>query len=320
MGDAVQTRTPARGIWPAAAFCALALGIGAAQALAQDVTITPKLKAGDQFRLALVRNRENSSQSQQSGGSKTIVSVSVISATPEGFVVDWVPGETVLDNPVLAQNPLISAALEAVRDLHFHLTLNATGKLTGLANQAEVVPKLKSIVDTIVKELLARLPAERRQAMLGMVNQVVSPEALVVGATRDAWVYFGLNGMALASGDVTEVEVQQPSLLGSDLIPGTFRVRMESVTEDSASLTATTTYDKAALMRLTESLAKQAGVPIPPEALAKLPPIEMSDEGSYVFDRTVGLMREVNVKRRVAAGRNERVDSWEIRLLDGPQR
>ena len=86
------------------------------------------------------------------------------------------------------------------------------------------------------------------------------------------------------------------------------------------SLTTETTYDGAALLRLTESLVKQAGKPIPSSELAKVPPIDMNDDGTFVFDRTVGLMREVTMIRRVVAGSNQRLDRWEIRLLDGPKR
>ena len=69
-------------------------------------------------------------------------------------------------------------------------------------------------------------------------------------------------------------------------------------------------------MRLTQSFAKQAGKPIPPEELAKLPPIEMADEGAFVFDRKRGLMREVKVNRRIVVGPNRRLDAWEIRVID----
>ena len=78
----------------------------------------------------------------------------------------------------------------------------------------------------------------------------------------------------------------------------------------------TTTYDPAALMRLTQSLLKQAGSPTPPEQFVNLPPMQMSDEGSFVFDRKRGLMSEVKVNRRIVVGSDRRLDAWEIRLID----
>jgi hypothetical protein len=289
-------------------------------AIAQDVTIAPKLAVGDEFRLALVRTRDNSAQPQQNSTSRTVISVRVTSAGADGYVLDWVPGETVVDNQQLAQNPVVMAAVEAVRGLRFRLTLNADGELTGLANQDEILPKLKSMMDTIVQQILAGIPDDERTAMVSFMNQVLSPEVLVSSATREAGIYFGLNGVSLTSGEVAEIELQQPSPFGGGVIPGIFRVRMDSITVNSVSLTTETTYDSTALLRLTESLIKQAGKPIPPSELAKVPPIDMNDDGTFVFDRTVGLMREVTMIRRVVAGTNQRLDRWEMRLLDGPKR
>lgn len=302
------------------ACLAVTLIVAPGLALAQDVTIAPKLAAGDEFRLALVRTRDNSAQPQQNSTSRTVISVRVTSAGVDGYVLDWVPGETVVDNQQLAQNPVVMAAVEAVRGLRFRLTLNADGELTGLANQDEILPKLQSMMDTIVQQILAGIPDDERTAMVSFMNQVLSPEVLVSSATREAGIYFGLNGVSLASGEVAEIELQQPSPFGGGVIPGIFRVRMDSITPNAVSLITETTYDSTALLRLTESLIRQAGRPIPPSELAKVPPIDMNDDGTFVFDRTVGLMREVTMIRRVVAGTNQRLDRWEMRLLDGPKR
>jgi hypothetical protein len=316
----MERRRPTTGRGLVVACLAVTLSVAPGVAVAQDVTIAPKLLVGDEFRLTLVRTRDNSAQPQQNSTSRTVISVRVTSAGADGFVLDWVPGETVVDNQQLAQNPVFMAAVEAVRDLSFRLTLNADGELTGLANEDEILPKLKSMMDTIVQQLSASIPADQRTAMVSFMNQVLSPEVLISSATREAEIYFGLNGISLAPGEVAEIELQQPSPFGGGVIPGIFRVRMESVTTDSASLTPETTYDGAAVLRLTESLVNKAGKPIPSSELAKVPPIDMNDDGTFVFDRTVGLMREVTMLRRVVAGSNQRLDRWEIRLLDGPKR
>ena len=117
-----------------AACLAVALSIAASQAAAQQVTIGPSLRAGDQFRLELVRLRENSQQSQQNGRSRTFVDVAVISVSADETVLDWEPGDTTLDNPQLAQNPLLAAAMRAASGLRFRLTLDTDGRLTGMVD------------------------------------------------------------------------------------------------------------------------------------------------------------------------------------------
>ena len=54
--------------------------------------------------------------------------------------------------------------------------------------------------------------------------------------------------------------------------------------------------------------------------LAELPPIELADDGRYVFDRASGLMREIVVNRRVSAGAVRRLDGGVIRLGEAPKR
>jgi hypothetical protein len=302
-----------------AALLVMALAIDAGPAVAQDVTIVPKLRAGEGFQLEVIRTRENSSRSQQNSKARTLVDVRVVSAGPDGFVIEWAPGDTMLDNPQAAPDPIVGVASQALRDIKFRLNLNVDGELTGVANQAEVAPKLKAVVDAIVRELSARVPDAQRKQFLDFMGQVLSADVLIASATRDAGTYFGLNGVSLASSEAVEIDIEQPNPLGGAALPARFSVRMESVTADTASLKTVTTYDGASLVRLTESLAKQAGAPIAPDELAKLPPIEMADEGTYLFDRQMGLMREVVVSRRVTVGPNRRLDAWRIRLLSGPR-
>ena len=48
--------------------------------------------------------------------------------------------------------------------------------------------------------------------------------------------------------------------------------------------------------------------------------MEIGDEGKYVFDRNLGLMRELLVKRHASIAGMRRNDDWEIRLLNAPKR
>ena len=309
-----QQMRSARG-WKLTASLLVGLFATASQASAQDVSIVPKLRAGDSFQLEVIRIRQNSAQPQQNGKSTTRVNVLVLSSSADGSVIEWVPGATVFDNPEVARDPLLGFASQALRDIRFQLNLNADGELLGMANQAEVAPRLKTVVDAVIRDLAARMPENQRQGFLNLIGQVLSVDVLIASATREAATYLGLNGASLAVGQAVDVDLEQPSPLGGGPIPAKFRVRLESATVDTASLKTTTTYDGAALMRLTQSLAKQAGKPIPPDELAKLPPMQMADEGTYVFDRKRGLMREARVNRRVAVGPNRRLDAWEIRLI-----
>lgn len=292
----------------------------AADASAQEIEIVPALKPGDQFRLDVTRVRENTSRPQQNSRSTTPVDVRVVSATAEGFVLEWVPGDSQVESP-LAQDPLMLAAAGALEGLQLRLTLNAQGEVSGLANEDEVVPRVQGAVDVIVKGLLEQAPADQREGMQALFAQVLSPAALLGTLTRDAQMYFGLSGVSLAVGEAAEADLEQPNPLGGGVLPATYRVRLDAATGDSAMLTTSTTYDGAALLRSVRALVEQAGgKPVPDAEIASLPPFVMSDDGRYVMDRATGLMRELTVTRRVGLGQEQRIDRWEFRLSRPPQR
>jgi len=286
---------------------------------AQDVEIRPRLTAGDEFRLEVTRVRQNT-RPPTNVTSRTPVTVRVISTAPDGTVLDWTPGDTAFGDPQVARDPVVATMARAVSGIRFRLMLNGDGEFTRLTNEAEVTPKLQAVLDAMLQLIAQALPADERKTFDAALRRILSPAALLAGATTDAQIYFALNGAALAQDETVEAQIQAASPVGGGTIPAAFRVRMDSVTAQSASLSTTTTYDAAAVRSVTAALAQQVGKPIPPEELAKIPPIEMTDEGTYLFDRALGLMREVAINRRVAGGGAQRFDRWVIRLVTAPSR
>jgi hypothetical protein len=133
-------------------------------------------------------------------------------------------------------------------------------------------------------------------------------------------MYFGMNGTALQVGEPVEVEFERPNPFGGDPLPATFRVEAESATPTNAVITTETIYDREALLALMRGrLEQQTGRPISAEDGVSLARVEIADDGRYLLDREVGLMREVVLSRRVSAG-DSRLDRWTIRLVDAPKR
>jgi hypothetical protein len=312
-----MVRRAARGI--AAGIGVLAVVAGAVPASAQDLVVAPRLRSGDQFRLEVTRVGENSSRPQQDGRTTTSIDVRVVAASAERIDLEWIPGTAAAAGQI-AQDPLLDGAARLLSGMVLRLTLNGDGAFTGVANQADVAPKLQAAVDSIIKGLADRLAPEQRKGFSDLVAQVLSPTVLLESATREAQMYFGLNGLTLSVGRTVELDVEQPNPLGGAVLPALVRIRAESATDDSALVLTTTTYDGAALLRLTRSLVEQTGARITDEDLKKLPTVDMDENGRYAFDRTLGLMREVVVNRRVVAGAERRTDRWEIRLSKAPDR
>jgi hypothetical protein len=298
----------------AATFLALA-----ATASAQDIRVSPNLRAGDAFRLEISRTRENSPPTAQDGKGSTTVDVRVLTVTPDGITLEW--GSATPANFPAAQEALMRAATNAMAGMKPVIRLTADGEVAGLVNEADVLAKMTAATDIIRRAALDKLPpAANRQGMEAMLAQVLSPSVLIGTVVRDAQTYFGLNGLELAVGETVTVDVPQPNPMGGEPLPAKFSVRVESATADAAVLVTTTTYDGAALMRMTRLLMEKSGAPVSAEELAKYPVMEMSDEGRFVFGRAVGLMRELTVNRRVSVAGQSRLDRTEIRLVAPPQR
>jgi hypothetical protein len=296
--------------------CALASAVSA-----QTVDVVPSLRAGDEFRLQVVRARENSAQPQQNVTFTTPIHVRVLSVTPEGSTIEWQPGTASADNAAVSNDPLVRAAAETVGNVALQISLSPDGVVKGLVNQKEVLEKLQAAVDVIVRGLNEKVPPEQRAAFQSMVAGVLSPQILIASAMRDLQTYFALGGAKLDVGKAVEVSVQQPNPFGGDPLPAVLRVTGESATADDFVILTRTSYDKDALARLTKALLSQPGAPpIPPEELAKMPAIEMVDDARFVIDRRFGIAREVNANRGVVIGPQSRRERWTFRLVEPPKR
>jgi hypothetical protein len=297
----------------------LLLTVFPAAAAAQPVEITPRFRAGDEFRLDFTRERQTTRVANIS--TRTPVTIRVLSTGPEGSELEWVAGDTQFSDPQVANNPIVAAALNAVRGLNLRLGFDAHGRFARLVNDEEVLGKLQALADNLTAQVAAMVPEAQRADLTAMMRQTMSPTLLRSSATRDIEIYFALNGARLVVGEMVEVENEVPNPFGGDPLPATFRIRLDSATADTASLTTTTVFGPDAIRAVTATVAQQAGQPIPSEALAKVASSQMTDEGKFVFDRSRGVMREVVVDRRVMAdGAVQRADHWTIRLVPAAAR
>jgi len=296
------------------------LCFGAATIHGQQIEVAPRLKAGDEFSLNVIHARENSSRPEQNAKSTTTIAVRVLTATPEGLTLAWTPGDSSIDNPQLARDPMITAAMDAVRGVSLHLKLSPDGEYNGLSNENEVVSRLQKAADGMMRELMKKLPEDKRSQFQSMMSSVLSPTMLIASATRDAQTYFDMNGATLDVGKPVEVEIQQPNPFGGEPMPARLRATAASATTTEAVINTTTTYDAAVLVKMTEALVAKTGQSLTPEQIAKAPPMKMADEARYVLDRKLGLIREAQLERRVEAGPTRRLDRWDFRLLKAPTR
>ena len=135
-------------------LCFLAL---AANASAQDILVAPKMRAGDRFKLEISRTRENVPPSPQDGkGSKT-VDVTMLTATPAGFTIEWEPGSATGSVGDLPEALMLTAG-DAMRGMKPVIRLTPDGEVAGLVNETEVLAKMQAAVDVIRRDLAENAP------------------------------------------------------------------------------------------------------------------------------------------------------------------
>ena len=286
---------------------------------AQDIHITPRLVAGQEFRLEVVRSREDASRPQNNYSTRTRVDVKVVSAGDAGFVLDWKPGVSVLEGSAIALDPVMRVAGKAMGDVALRIALGPDGGFDGVTNETDVLPKLQAVVDMLIREAGREMSAADAKRAEAVVRSILTPANLVTLASQDVQTYVSMFGAEMAVGGTVEVKMNRPSPLGGDPLPAVLRVRMPSATPALATIESTVTYDGDALKAMTAGILARADGTAPPEEVAKLK-LEMSDSTKYVFDRPAGLFREVTNERRIQSGHLNRVDRLSIRLVTAAKR
>ena len=283
----------------------------AAVGATQTVEIRPRLVAGDEFRLEVTRVREDKSRPDANYTIWTPVDVRVLAVRNDGFEIEWRPAASVIEKQPAA-DPGVIAGSQALGHLTYRIGLTAEGEFRRLLNEVEVRGQLTAAVGAMLRASVQ--DPERRE----QIREVLTPGFMVALATRNAEIYFGVHGLSLAVGDTLELTVKQATPLGSE-VAAVYRARIDSATAETAAITTTTTYDADALLKLTLAFLEKAGTKAPPEEVAKVR-LDLGDEGTYQFDRRVGLVREMTLSRRQSLAGSHRVDRWTIKLVRPPKR
>ncbi len=139
--------------------------------------------------------------------------------------------------------------------------------------------------------------------------------------SRGPDIYFCVNGKSIESGRPSITDVESPTPFGG-ILKGTFKLSLNKLEGDSVALSSTAAFNAVPLYILLGGAGRAAGLTPPTEAeKAELPSFGMSDSGSYSFDLSLGIVRSVQVERRMKAGPMlDMTETWTIRLVEGPKR
>ena len=283
---------------------------------AQTLTVQPAFTAGETLQLELKKTREDS-RAPRSYVAVTPVAARVLSTDASGTVVDWVPGKTEVSDPALLENPMLKAAMDVLEGLHLEILLDPNGAFHHLRNEADVVKNLTEATAVMGRELAKTIPNDaRRKQFTEMFETVASPEVLIASASREAALYFGVNGAVLEEAKPVKETVEMINPLGGGVIKGEMEMRVASRNAllGQASVEVTHSYDPALMTQMLKELAKHAGAQVPADA--NVPQIRFTDKATYLIDTRSGHVRSVSHVRTIEGGPGmKRVDTTSVRLV-----
>jgi hypothetical protein len=295
--------------------------------LPQQVSFIPRFVPGDEFRLEIKHTREDSRQAAAGFTATTPVAVRVVSAGAAGTVLDWTPGNVQVTGSLAEPpDPATELASELIGDVTIRIALDPDGSFGRVENSKDLLTKLTAVLDVAIAELERGKPAEEGRKVRELMGQILTPQNLLNMATRDIQTYVAMHGVELPLNKALDVPIRQANPFGGDPLSAVLRLRVDSSTEETATLVSSTVYDTDALKKSTLALLERAAPPGKKPTDQELASfrLELSDEGRYVFDTKLGLFRTVSVTRRTGTSAGSvkaaRTDRYDIRLVTPPKR
>ena len=277
---------------------------------AQSLAVKTHLTVGDAFTVEISHARSDPSRPQNDAKAKNSNQVRVLETGANGSLLEWIEGATQYDDPAQAGNPIVAGASKALDNLKLLVKLGPDGEYLGLQNEADITKQLQSVVESVMKQIVASVPEEQKAGMETVIRQAMQPAALLASATRDIQLYFNLHAATLDSGKPEEASVQLPNPITGTPIPAKVKISWEG----GNNLSVQNTFDGAAVQSAMAQLISQAA---PGTAV---PTVTVDDGGKYVYEPVTGLMQSVVYTRRVKAGPQNRTDEWTLKLTTPPKR
>jgi hypothetical protein len=231
--------------------------------------------------------------------------------------LEWVQGNTAIEEAPAATLPVVRAASETLSGLRMELKLSSDGEYLGLRNAAEVRTAVAKAAEVVVRHSAAAVPASYREQFIRTLSKMMPPERLINSAAKDVSIYFGLSGVELESGKPVRTQLETPNPLGGgDKLRSDVEIALRSIDPGEARLSYSQRYDSHALAGMMSSFVRQ--LPRKPLARSELPKIELVDQADYTLDLNTGWMKRVHHTRTTTAGDVlRRTDTTDITLKLG---
>ena len=244
-----------------------------------------------------------------SGKSTTPIRIEVLDVDEAGYLIGWTAGETKVEDPAQAADPLTKAMVDLAKDTTIVFQLDPDTKLQGVRNWRQLQTMAQKVVDMSLQGMKksgadeAAL-AKVRQQLLSMFTTRQQVEALF---TRSSQVFFAPSARSTSPAAPWSTRTGCPIPWAANLSPRAASFTLEKVdaTSDTAVVTWRQEIDPVAgagiLEKTLKDLAARLGKPVPPGKILDF--VNIKDEASFTLHLSSGWpQRLTHTRTTVIAG------------------
>jgi hypothetical protein len=284
-------------IWAAA--CA------AGQDAENSVDILPRWRKGDRVRYTMVKTRR-----QKQGDVVTLearattpVSITVLEARDDGYLLKWVFGEAKTEVPGQAENPMLKAMSNLVKGCDILLELDEQATLVGVRNWKELQKTSDNVVDIVAREMKrAGVDEGKVRAVCQQVRSMFATRANVESlCTQTPQLLFLPLGRSYPASGSIDYRDRLANPFGGEPFPTRASLALERLDErnGTARVTWHQEVDPAAGKRIIEetlrTLAARMGKSIPPGNV--LDSMRITDRATFTVELPSGWPQEFSHTR-----------------------
>ena len=199
----------------------------------EEITISPRWKAGDRVRYERVKSRRKLKggvvTSQGSGNCG--IDLSIVEAGPRGYLVRWRIGETAHPDPRAGADPTVRAVTRLIEGLDIDIELDDEATILGLRNWAKLKDSGLKMLDAMMRDnSTASLDAKTKTALRSTLEAMfATKEQTEMMFTKEPQMYFLPIGRTYPGvGQPIEYDDKLPNPFGGDPFPCKGRIILQS--------------------------------------------------------------------------------------------
>ncbi len=283
----------------------------------EDIQIIPRWTKGEKLEYSLVKTRRKLEDGKETLRAKSTcsVNVEVVKADGDEYLVDWTFGETRIEDPDQAANPMVKAIMNIAKGLKIQLELDADANMLGVKNWRELQGKSQEVIAAITNELKK---ADMDETVIQGIEQIVTPmfstkEQIEMMCTNEVQTFFFPVGLRNMRTSPMEYHDQLPNPLGGEPLPSIAKIALKKYNPNSDTVLLHWKQEidpvlaKKIMEKTLKNMSGSLGQTMPVDI--DFGPLLVSDKAECLVSCSTGWPQWIKHSRTTKVGNNLREDS-----------